>query len=131
MDKKIEIKIFNQRSLGPEPSTWTHTTKKAFINHFDRRSEPLNEVDKEAEPPLVQLESTGVGFAWMFSGIGADEPTLVKAVVDAPVRSTVLAAGQRRRLCRSTCADGVAGHDEEHDKPGFSSGFATTLQVYL
>ena len=90
VDKKIEIKIFNQRSLGPEPSTWTHTTKKTFTNHFDRRSEPLNEVDKEAELPLVELESTGVGFAWMFSGIGADEPTLVKAVVDAPVRSTVL-----------------------------------------
>ena len=54
MDKKIEIKIFNQRSLGPEPSTWTHTTKKAFTNHFDRRSEPLNEVDKEAELPLVE-----------------------------------------------------------------------------
>ena len=40
--------------------------------------------------PARGLESTGVGCAWMFSGIGADEPTLVKAVVDAPVRSTVL-----------------------------------------
>ena len=59
MDKKIEIKIFNQRSLGPEPSTWTHITKKAFTNHFDRRSEQLNEADVGVMDTMGALDGMG------------------------------------------------------------------------
>ena len=80
--------MLNGRSRGPKPSRGVHKSKDSFAAFFARRSEPLNEAEKEAEPPLV--EATGVGFKWLFTSIGADEPTQVQATIGAPVRSTVL-----------------------------------------
>ena len=80
--------MFNSRGRGPKPSKWTHKSNKQFMAFFARRSEQLNEAEKEVEPPLV--EATGAGLKWLFTGIGGEEPAQVLAVVGAPIRSIVL-----------------------------------------
>jgi hypothetical protein len=96
--------MFNSRGRGPKPSKWTHKSNKQFMAFFARRSEQLNEAEKEVEPPLV--EATGAGLKWLFTGIGGEEPAQVLAVVGAPIRSIVLDVTSR---CKSifTCGGRV------------------------
>jgi hypothetical protein len=75
--------MFNNRSRGPKPSKWTHSSRARFIDFFARRSgEPLNMAESEA-PPL--FEASAAGRKWLFTGFGDGEPTQVQAALNAPV----------------------------------------------
>ncbi len=77
--------MFNNRSRGPKPSTWTHASRAIFTDHFARRSEPLNVAETEQLPPLV--EASAAGRKWLFMAFGDGEPTQVQASLNAPVHN--------------------------------------------